>query len=638
MPIKGTYSRSHDSDRPYQAGLETEVLFSLLFAYSPFPGQPYATPAAPEVLPADQVFQVEGRAAGPHHLEVLFRIADGTYLYRHKLKFEIQPPEIQLGDFQLPAGQPKEDPVFGRIEIYRQSLQVRIPISPPSPETRDITLTVQYQGCSDRGFCYPPKRKKINLTLPPSPPATALKTPPGPEPIDPLSHKYDRLFREGNVLFVLLSFFGFGLLLSLTPCVFPMIPILSGIIVAQGTSVPKGRSFTLSLIYVLGMALTFAAVGVIAGLTGFLISALLQNPWVIGFFSLIFVLLALSMFGFYEIQIPGAAPEPVDPNQQPFFRRKLFRRLFHGHPFGPDHRPLRHPSFGRGPAVYRPDPKLLVGGDGPFCPGLGHGGPAAGHRRFGRFNPLQGRDLDGAIKTFFGVYAPGPGPLPGESLHLPFPADVPLGRPADHLFHLPSGLGPPARRGSGLGPIPEGSGVAHFFDRPGVADRGLRRWEKSLSTPGGASGRGAPVTPLKGTTTTSGLNFQRLTSPAELEQQLQSARGKKVLLYFGAEWCTACKAMERGAFRDPRVQERLKEVKILKFDLTDMTEEAQALLKKFGLFGSPAILFFDEQGQEIKTARLIGEQEPASLLEHLIKCWGDFRGGRGVYPSADLRK
>ena len=276
-------------------------LFIFLFRFHPLP-----LPAAQDLLSADQVFQVEGRAAGPHHLEVLFRIADGNYLYRDKLKFEIHPPEIQPGDFQLPAGQPKEDPVFGRIEIYRQSLQVRIPISRPFQETREITLTVQYQGCSDRGFCYPPKRKKINLTLPPNPPATALKTPPGPEPIESSDAlKYDRLFREGNVLFVLLSFFGFGLLLSLTPCVFPMIPILSGIIVAQGTSVPKGRSFTLSLIYVLGMALTFAAVGVIAGLTGFLISALLQNPWVIGLFSLIFVLLALSMFGFYELQIPG---------------------------------------------------------------------------------------------------------------------------------------------------------------------------------------------------------------------------------------------------------------------------------------------------------------------------------------------
>ncbi len=276
-------------------------LFILLF-----PGQPYASPTAQEVLPAEQVFQVEGGAAGPHHLEVFFRIADGNYLYRHKLKFEILPPEIQPGDFQLPAGQPKEDPVFGRIEIYRQSLQLRIPISRPTPETQDITLTVQFQGCSDAGFCYPPQRKKINLTLPPNPPATALKTPPGPEPIESSdARRYDRLFREGNVLYVLLSFFGFGLLLSLTPCVFPMIPILSGIIVAQGTSVPKGRSFALSLIYVLGMALTFAVVGVIAGLTGFLISALLQNPWVIGSFALIFVLLALSMFGFYELQIPG---------------------------------------------------------------------------------------------------------------------------------------------------------------------------------------------------------------------------------------------------------------------------------------------------------------------------------------------
>ena len=131
-------------------------------------------------MPAEQFFQVEGRAAGPHHLEVLFRIADGNYLYRHKLKFEIHPPEIQPGDFQLPAGQPKEDPVFGRIEIYRQSLQVRIPISRPTPETREITLTVQFQGCSDRRLLLPAPKKKNQPDPAPKPPGNGLENPARP--------------------------------------------------------------------------------------------------------------------------------------------------------------------------------------------------------------------------------------------------------------------------------------------------------------------------------------------------------------------------------------------------------------------------------------------------------------------------
>ena len=221
------------------------------------------------------------------------------------------------GFFNSRPGHPRKTPFSGVLKSIANPCKCAFRSAVLPLEGREITLTVHYQGCSDRGFCYPPKRKEINLTLSPNPSTTALKTPPGPEPIESDSHKYGRLFREGNVLFVLLSFFGFGLLLSLTPCVFPMIPILSGIIVAQGTSVPRGRCFTLSFIYVLGMALTFAAVGMIAGLTGFLVSALLQNPWVIGSFSLIFVLLALSMFGFYELAASQRFSDFVDPSQQP---------------------------------------------------------------------------------------------------------------------------------------------------------------------------------------------------------------------------------------------------------------------------------------------------------------------------------
>jgi thiol:disulfide interchange protein DsbD len=587
-----------------------------------FPGQPYATPAAPEVLPADQVFQVEGRAAGPHHLEVLFRIAEGTYLYRHKLKFEIQPPEIQLGEFQLPAGRPKEDPVFGRIEIYRQSLQLRIPISRPTLETRDITLTVQYQGCSDGGFCYPPQRKKINLTLPPGPPATALKTPPGPGPIDPLSQKYDRLFREGNLLFVLLSFFGFGLLLSLTPCVFPMIPILSSIIVAQGTSVPRGRSFTLSLIYVLGMALTFAAVGVIAGLTGFLISALLQNPWVIGLFSLIFVLLALSMFGFYELQIPGPLQTLLTRTSNRYCGGSYSGVFFMGILSGLIVGPCVTPPLAGALLFIGQTQNVWLGGTALFVLALGMGvplliiGASAGVILFKAGGWMV------AIKTFFGIML----------LALALYQVSPFISLALQMFLWATLLIISSIYLRALDPLPEGvQGWAQFRKGVGVLIFlvglalliGALGGGKNLYQPleGLLEGR-APGTPLHGMTPASGLNYQRLTSPAELEQQLKSARGQKVLLYFGAEWCTSCKAMERGAFRDPRVQERLKEVKILKFDLTDMTEEAQALLKKLGLFGTPAILFFDEQGREINSARLIGEQEPAPLLEHLHKVLG----------------
>jgi thiol:disulfide interchange protein DsbD len=566
---------------------------------------------------------VEGRAAGPHHLEVIFRIADGNYLYRDKLKFEIHPPEIQPGEFQLPAGQPKEDPVFGRIEIYRQSLQVRIPISRPIQETGEITLTVQYQGCSDRGFCYAPKRKKITLTLPPNLPGTALKTPPGPEPIassDAL--KYGRLFREGHVLYVLLSFFGFGLLLSLTPCVFPMIPILSGIIVAQGTCVPKGRSFALSFIYVLGMALTFAAVGVIAGLTGFLISALLQNPWVIGLFSLIFVLLALSMFGFYELQIPGPLQTLLTRTSNRFsggsFSGVFFMGIISALIIGP----CVTPPLAGALLFIGQTQNFWLGGTALFVLALGMGVPLLVIGASAGLILFKAGAWMGAIKAFFGVL------LLGLALYQVSPfLSLSL-----QMFLWAALLVISSIYLRALDPLPEGArgwvqfrkGVGVLIFLIGLALLiGALGGGKNLYQPlEGLLEGGAPVTPLRGTTTIPGLNFQRLTSPAELEQQLRTARGRKVLLYFGAEWCTSCKAMERAAFRDPRIKERLKEVILLKFDLTDMTEEAQALLKELGLFGSPAILFFDEKGQELKTARLIGEQESTRLLEHLNKVLG----------------
>jgi thioredoxin:protein disulfide reductase len=587
------------------------LLFLLLF-----PVTPNTAPAAQEVLPVDQVFQVTGRVAGPHHLEARFRIAEGTYLYRHKVKFDIHPPEIQLGEVRLPAGRPKEDPVFGRIEIYRQSLQVPIPISRPAPEMRDITLTVLYQGCSDSGFCYPPQRKKINLTLPPNLPATAAKTPSGPEPIDPLSLKYDRLFREGNLLLVLLSFFGFGLLLSLTPCVFPMIPILSGIIVAQGTSVPKGRSFTLSLIYVLGMALTFAVVGVIAGLTGFLISTLLQNPWVIGFFSLIFVLLALSMFGFYELQIPGALQTLLTKTSNRFsggnFAGVFFMGILSALIIGP----CVTPPLAGALLFIGQTQNVWLGGTALFVLALGMGvpllviGASAGLVLFKAGIWME------AVKTFFGIL------LLALALYQVSPfISLSLQMLLWAALLIVSSIYLRA-----LDPLPEGArGWAQFWKGLGVlifliglalligALGGGRNLYQPLE---GLLGRAESTS---GATVSPGLAFQRLTSLAELDQQLQSSRGRKVLLYFGAEWCTSCKALERTAFRDARVQERLKEIKILKADLTDMTAASQALMKKFGIFGPPAILFFDEQGREITTARLIGEHE---LLERLNKLLG----------------
>ena len=353
-----------------------------------------------------------------------------------------------------------------------------------------------------------------------------MKTPPGPEPIESSDAlKYDRLFREGNVLYVLLSFFGFGLLLSLTPCVFPMIPILSGIIVAQGTSVPKGRSFALSLIYVLGMALTFAVVGVIAGLTGFLISALLQNPWVIGSFALIFVLLALSMFGFYELQIPGPLQTLLTRTSNRFsggsFSGVFFMGILSALIIGP----CVTPPLAGALLFIGQTQNFWLGGTALFILALGMGvplliiGASAGLILFKAGVWME------AIKTFFGVL------LLGLALYQVSPF-ISLSL---QMFLWAALLIISSIYLRALDPLPEGArGWAQFRKGVGVLIFliglalliGALGGGKNLYQPlEGLLEGGAPVTPLKGTTTTPGLNFQRLTSPAELEQQLRVGPG-----------------------------------------------------------------------------------------------------------------
>jgi len=348
----------------------------------------------------------------------------------------------------------------------------------------------------------------------------------------------------------------------------------------------------------------------------------LQNPWVIGFFSLIMVLLALSMFGFYEIQLPSVLQGLLTRSSNRFsggsFSGVFFMGILSALIIGP----CVTPPLAGALLFIGQTQNFWLGGTALFILALGMGvpllviGASAGLILFKAGIWME------AIKTFFGVLLLGlalyqVSPFISLSLQMFLWAALLIISSIylRALESLPEGARGWAQFRKGVGMLIFLIGLALLIGALGGGKNLYQPLEGLLE--GGGSG-----TPLKGTTTTSGLKFLRLTSPAELEQQLRSARGQKVLLYFGAEWCTACKAMERGAFRDLRVQERLKEVKILKFDLTDMTEEAQALLKKFGLFGSPAILFFDEQGQEIKTARLIGEQEPASLLENLNKVMG----------------
>ncbi|MEW6185299.1 MAG: protein-disulfide reductase DsbD [Thermodesulfobacteriota bacterium] len=508
------------------------ILFSLL---------PTFTIAAPP-LPPDQAFSFQVRQRNPAQIEVLFRIAPGYYLYRVKFKFRSDTEGLTIGNPFIPSGQKKNDPIFGPTEILRQGLTVILPVLPPFPKDPNMVLAITYQGCSDAGLCYPPQTRKVGLKLASFQQSGTSSPSPSPSPLRGEGREWgdlSPLFSSQNFGWILLSFFGFGLLLSLTPCVFPMMPIISGIIIAQGKDLPKTRAFLLSLTYVLGMALTYAAAGVAAALSGTLISSAFQNPWVLSGFALIFVALALSMFGLYDLQLPAALQS-----------------------------------------------KLTLTGN------RYKAGTFAGVFIMGLLSAL----IIGPCVT---------APLAGALLYISRTHDVLLGGTA--LFALSLGMGVPLLiLGTSAGfLLPKAGawmkGVKIFF---GVLLLALAAWI---------------IYPVFAPPLTSALPFQRVTGLKQLEAELERQKGLPTMLYLSADWCVSCKEMELGTFRDKRVGEKLEGMKLLKADVTETNEETTGLLKKFGLFGPPAVLFFDQEGREIPGTRVVGVQKAGEFLRTLQK-------------------
>jgi len=578
---------------PASAGMTINVSFLLILLSICFSSVAYGQPLRPE-----QAFSFQARQIKADQIEIRFQIAQGYYLYRDKFKFAVESRQIKFGSPQFPPGQVKDDKFFGRKEIFRKEAVIIIPITSMSPRTEQIILSITYQGCSDAGLCYPPKTQKIQLkplalsSIPslqgreetgasfkasPSSPETVSqlakpsfrRSPPKVDeirnpgnineikkPLDPgsrppsglgrddeLQHSLSigevegeifGLLKSNNYFWIILSFFGFGLLLSFTPCVLPMIPIISGIIIAQGKDLRKKRAFSLSLTYVLGMALTYTAAGVAAGYSGRLISAALQNPWILSAFALIFVALALSMFGLYELQIPGS------------IQTKLT---------GISNR------FQAGTFV------------GVFFMGL-----------------LSAIIISPCVTA----------PLAGALLYISQANDIWLGGSA--LFALSLGMGVPLLIiGTSAGILLPKAGawmkwVKVFF---GILLLAVAFWI---------------IYPVISPPLTSSLSFQRLTSLNQLEAQIKETQDRAVMLYVSADWCVSCKEMEILTFRDSRVKEKLNGVKLLKADVTQTNKETDALLKRFGLFGPPAVLFFDQKGREIPGTRVIGVKKADPFL------------------------
>jgi thiol:disulfide interchange protein DsbD len=409
--------------------------------------------------------------------------------------------------------------------------------------------------------------------------------------------------QSGSFWLIVASFFGFGLLLSFTPCVLPMVPILSGIIIGQGHKVTRGYALALSGAYVLGMAITYALAGVAAGLSGTLLSNALQNPWVLGTFASLFVALSLSMFGFYELQLPASVQSRLSERSN---------RLRGGTFWG---------VFGMGvlsalivgPCVAAPlagallyinqSRDGLLGAAALFSMALGMGVPLiAVGASAGSLVPKAGAWMQ-TVKNFFGVVLLG---LAVWIISPIIPAVVQMLLWAALLIcsavYLHA-LDPLPHHASGWRKLWKGMGVIALL--VGVAvligalsgGRDLLQPLSGLRAAGGAS-PGAETGP----------RFQVVASIAELERALAQSGGRPVMLDFYADWCLSCKEMERFTFTDPAVRVRMSQMLLLKADVTANSENDVALLKRFGLFGPPGTIFFDTQGRELRELRVIGFQ------------------------------
>jgi len=568
---------------------------------------------AEEFLDPAVAFKPSARALDGQTVEVSFAIAKGYYLYRDKFRVAVEGDAVALGTPVIPRGKEKNDETFGKVEVFYKQVAMRVPVERNSSGPLPLVFNVTSQGCADAGVCYPPQTQPVSVQLP-DPASTPTATPDTPAVDGDESGKIAGILKGAGFWAILAFFFVAGLGLSLTPCVFPMIPILSGIIAGQGHRASHARGLALSLAYVLGMAVTYAAAGVAAGLSGTLLSAALQNVWVLGAFALVFVALSFSMFGFYELQLPSALQSKLSEESGHLQGGRGIGVFLMG----------ALSALIVGPCVAAPLAGALLyigqtgdavlGGTALFVMALGMGAPliAVGVAG-GSLLPKAGPWMEG-VKKGFGVL------LLATAVWLVSPV-VP---PVLSMLAWAALLIIPAIFLHALDPLPpHAKGWQRFWKGIGI----VMLLTGAALLAGALAGNRDPLQPLAGLRGTAAaaeekkLPFERVASLAELEQKVMSA-GRPVMLDFYADWCVSCKEMERFTFSDPQVQARLAGFTLLKADVTANSADDKALLARFGLFGPPGIIFFDTQGREVRSVRVVGFQDAPRFLQSIAQAGG----------------
>ncbi len=579
----------------------------------------------PKVLPPDEAFLVAATLPDAQTVRVDYTLTPDTYLYRNKLAWKVKSPAgVSVARADTPAGDMKDDPTFGQTEVYHQNFAATLQLSRPLAANEKLVLEAGWQGCNDAvGICYPPNSRDFTLTTGGT--ATASTAPGAPAAAsgnESDTSRIERVLKGGSFWAVVATFFGFGLLLALTPCVFPMIPILSGIIAGQSHDVPltKSRGFLLSLAYVLGMAITYALAGVAAALSGTLLSNALQNPWALGIGAGVFVLLALSMFGFFEIQLPSAIQSKFNDASNKMKGGNFVGVFIMGVLSAVIVGPCVAPPLAAALAFIAQTGNTVLGGVALFVLALGMGVPLLlVGLSAGALLPRAGGWMN-AVKYFFGVL------MLAIAIYLISPI-IPawvnmllwamlLIASAIYLHALDS----LPEKASGWKRLWKGLGVVLLIGGTALIVgmlAGSRDLLQPLDVFKGSTAGGAVAVEQKG------LPFEKVKDVAELDARLAAAKadGKTVMLDFYADWCVSCKEMERFTFSDAKVQTRLADTVLLKADVTANTDADRALLKRFGLFGPPGLIFWTADGTQ-SDFKVIGFEKTDKFLASIDAALG----------------
>jgi thiol:disulfide interchange protein DsbD len=550
-----------------------------------------------EFLPPDQAFRFDAVPEGTDRIRLNWEIADGYYLYRARITVTTTSRSAQLGSTQFPPGQFKSDEYFGRQEVYHHQLSAPVPVARASGGVLELPLEVRYQGCAEAGLCYPPITKTVSVQLPGAAGATGAAAgsdaAPTAGPAGALSEQsqFVRLI-GGNFLVMLGGFYLAGLLLAFTPCVLPMVPILSGILAGAGHA-SSARAFALSLTYVLGMAATYTAAGVTGAAMGKEVQALFQQWWVLALFAAVFVAMALSMFGVFTVQMPAAIQTRIASVSNRQSAGTFGGVAIMGSLSALIVTTCVGPALVAALLVISQSGALLRGGAALFAMSIGMGTPLLiVGASAGRLLPKAGPWMN-LVKKLFGAMM-----LAVAAWML---ARVVPERIALLLWAVPALV---------LAWLLWFELRAHTRTAWGLRVAGLAAAVYGIAlAAGSALGGTDPLAPIPAfAPKMHALPFRTIRSIAELDREVAQAQtqGRSVLVDFTADWCTSCREMERFTFSDPGVQEALKRTVLLRADVTRNDADDQALLRRFGIFGPPTIAFYGTDGHERPQYRVVG--------------------------------